>query len=81
MYHDTLLDRVVQNNPSYRPLIPVSVHTRFTKSWINKSSIYKWSARTLQLIRFLELVIEMGLRRKVSEKAKWRGILLLESIK
>lgn len=81
MYHDTLLARVAKANPSYRPLIPSSLHTRFTKAWSDKDSLYKWAARFLEIIRFTELVIEMGLRRKVSDKTKWRSIIILETIK
>src|SRR5215471_18883898 len=36
MYHDTLLARIVQNNPKYKPLIPSSLHTRFTRAWSDK---------------------------------------------
>ncbi|KAF8960997.1 peroxisomal membrane protein PEX16 [Flammula alnicola] len=43
--------------------------------------LYKWAARVLEIIRFTELVVEMALRRKVSEKIKWRSIILLEVIK
>lgn len=81
MYHDTLLERVVKKNPSYKPLIPLSLHTRFTRAWIDKTDIYKWASRTLEVIKYTELMIEMGLRRKFSEKAKWRGIILLEFVK
>jgi peroxin-16 len=78
MYHDTLLAKIV---PTSKPLIPSSLHTRFTRAWSDKSVIYKWAARALELIRFTELVIEMGLRRKVSSKNRWRGIVLLETVK
>ncbi|KAF5385206.1 hypothetical protein D9615_001495 [Tricholomella constricta] len=81
MYHDTLLARIVQGDPKYRPLIPASLHTRFTRAWSEKNNKYKWAARALQLIKFTELVVEMGLRRKVSSKARWRSIVLLEVIK
>jgi peroxin-16 len=81
MYHDTILAKVAENNPKYRPLIPSSLHTRYTKAWIGKNSQYKWAARILELLRFTELVIEMGLRRKVSEKLRWRGIVVIEMIK
>ncbi|KNZ77428.1 Peroxisomal membrane protein PEX16 [Termitomyces sp. J132] len=81
MYHDTLLAKIVQKDRNYQPLIPPSLHTRFTKAWSDKSDKYKWAARALQLIKFLELVVEMGLRRKVSSKARWRGVILLEVVK
>ena len=35
----------------------------------------------LEMIRFVELVIEMGLKRTTSMKNKWRGVVLLEAIK
>ncbi|KAG6890372.1 hypothetical protein C0992_001962 [Termitomyces sp. T32_za158] len=81
MYHDTLLAKIVERDRNYQPLIPPSLHTRFTRALSDKSNKYKWAARALQLIKFLELVVEMGLRRKVSSKARWRGVILLEMIK
>ncbi|KAJ7487563.1 peroxisomal membrane protein PEX16 [Mycena galericulata] len=81
MYHDTLLAKVVQRDPKYRPLIPASLHTRFTRAWSDKNTRYKWAARALELIRFTELVLEMGLRRKVSPRTRWRSVVLLEIIK
>jgi len=48
---------------------------------MNKSSHYKWAARILDILRFTELVIEMGLRRKVSERIRWRGIVVIEAVK
>ncbi|KAG6911993.1 hypothetical protein DXG01_000241 [Tephrocybe rancida] len=81
MYHDTLLAKIVQNDRNYRPLIPASLHTRFTRAWSDKNTKYKWAARALQLIKFLELVVEMGLRRKVSSKAKWRAFLRISLLR
>lgn len=81
MYHDTLLARVVKATPSYRPLIPTSLHTRFTRAWVDKDSLYRWAARMLEIIRYTELVVEMALKRKVSEKTRWRSIILIEMIK
>ncbi|EPT03838.1 hypothetical protein FOMPIDRAFT_1022038 [Fomitopsis schrenkii] len=81
MYHDTLLERVVQAEPKYKALIPPSLHTRYTRAWSEKNAFYKWAARVLELVRFTELLIEMGLRRKVSQRNRWRGIVALEVIK
>lgn len=81
MYHDTLLSKIVQSDPKYKPLIPTSLHTRYTRAWSEKDYRYKWAARALELIRFTELVIEMGLRRRVSPKNRWRGVLFLETLK
>ncbi|KAJ7071069.1 peroxisomal membrane protein PEX16 [Mycena amicta] len=81
MYHDTLLAKVARRNPNHRPLIPSSLHTRFTRAWSDANTRYKWAARSLELIRFTELVLEMGLRRKVSSRTRWRTVVLLEIIK
>lgn len=81
MYHDTLLSKFVQSNPKYRLLIQSYLHTRYTRAWYEKSSLYKWIARSLELIRYLELLVEMGLRRKVSVQARWRSIVFIEFIK
>ena len=81
MYHDTLVTKMIQSDTAYKPLIPSSHHTRFTRAWADRSNQYKWAARILELIRFTELLIEMGLRRKFSAKTRWRGIMLIEVIK
>ncbi|KAH8100683.1 peroxisomal membrane protein PEX16 [Cristinia sonorae] len=81
IYHDTLLTKFVQSQPKYRPLIPSSLHSRYTRAWSDKSSLYKWIARSLELIRYLELLVEMGLRRKVSAQARWRSVVFIETIK
>lgn len=81
MYHDALLSRIAHADPNFKPLLPPSAHSRYTRAWSDKSARYKWAARTLEVIRFTELVLEMGMRRKVSNKTKWRGIVLLEVIK
>lgn len=81
LYHDTLLNRVVQSDPKYKPLIPSSPHSRYTRAWVKKDSRYKWFARTLEVLRYLELLIEMGLRRTVSNRTRWRVVVLVECIK
>ena len=81
MYHDTLLAKVAHADPKYKPLLPSSAHTRYTRAWCEKDARYKWAGRALELIKFTELFIEMGLRRKVSRQTRWRGVILLEVIK
>lgn len=43
--------------------------------------MYKHAARALEILRFVELVIEMGLRRKVGRAGRWRGIIVVELFK
>lgn len=81
MYHDTLLSRAIESEPKYKPLLPPSFHSRFTRAWAENYARYKWTARALELIRFVELLLEMGLQRKVAAKSRWRAIAVLEALK
>ena len=81
LYHDTLLNEVMQSDPKYKPLIPSSPHSRYTRAWAKKDLRYKWFARTLEVLRYLELLIEMGLRRKTSDRTRWRVVTLIECVK
>lgn len=81
LYHDTLLARAIESEPRHKPLLPPSLHTRYTRAWADSHTRYRWIARMLELVRFTELLIEMGLRRRFSEKGRWRGIVLLEAVK
>ncbi|EJF66760.1 peroxisome membrane protein [Dichomitus squalens LYAD-421 SS1] len=81
MYHDTLLAKVAHSDPKYKPLLPSSPHMRYTRAWCEKDARYKWAGRALELIKFTELLLEMGLRRKVSHKTRWRSIVVLEALK
>jgi len=86
LYHDTLLARrlrlVQERDPKLaKPLIPPSPHNRYTRTWSDKDSFYKWGGRALEIIRYTELLIEMGLRRSTSKKNRWRGLVLIEILK
>ena len=71
----------MQSDSKYKPLIPSSPHSRYTRAWVKKDSGYKWFARTLEVLRYLELLIEMGLRRKASNRTRWRAVVLIECVK
>ncbi|KAF7799534.1 hypothetical protein EIP86_010771 [Pleurotus ostreatoroseus] len=81
IYHDTILAKLANSDSRYKPLLPASPHTRYTRAWCEKDGRYKWAARLLEVLKFTELLIEMGLRRTVSSKARWRGVILIEAIK
>jgi peroxin-16 len=81
LYHDTLLSRATEGEPKYKPLLPPSLHSRFTRTWADTHGRYRWVARNLELIRFVELLLEMVLRRKVTAKNRWRAIVVLEAVK
>lgn len=79
MYHDNLLGAIARN--SAKPTIPPSLHFRYTQAWVEKDVRYKWIARTLEILRYAQLVIEMGMKRNFPHKHRWRGIVFLEAIK
>jgi peroxin-16 len=82
LYHDTVIARrIAQTDPKFKPLIPPSLHSRYTRAWADKDNVYKWAARALETLKFVELVIEMGLRRKLGQKGRWRGVVTLEVVK
>ncbi|KAI6008219.1 peroxisomal membrane protein PEX16 [Pisolithus orientalis] len=81
LYHDTLLAKIAQNDTKRKPILPLPLHTKYTRAWCEKDRKYKWTARILELVRFTQLLVEMGMRRKFSEKNRWRGVVVIESIK
>ncbi|KAI0815009.1 peroxisome membrane protein [Irpex lacteus] len=81
LYHDTLLARIVKTDPKYKPVLPATSHTRYTRAWGETNNLYKWASRLLEVVKYVELLIEMGLRRSVSNKARWRGVVFLEAVK
>ncbi|EGO04388.1 hypothetical protein SERLA73DRAFT_173759 [Serpula lacrymans var. lacrymans S7.3] len=81
MYQDILLENIVPSNASRKSIPRVPAHTRYTQTWLASDSVYKWVARIVEFIRFVQLVIEMGLQRKASIQTKWRGIVMLEILK
>ncbi|KZV77080.1 peroxisome membrane protein [Peniophora sp. CONT] len=81
LYHDTIIAKLVERDPKYKPLIPPSPHARYTRAWADSSARYKWAARALEVVRFTQLLIEMGLRRRTSTQTRWKGIVALEAFK
>lgn len=53
---------------------------RYTTAWCASDTAYKYSAHTLEIIRHLQLVVEMLLSRKNS-RAVWKGIVIIEMLK
>ncbi|KAJ3474436.1 hypothetical protein NLI96_g12461 [Meripilus lineatus] len=71
----------MHSDPKYKPIIPPSYHARYTRAWSDSSFAYKWASRALQLIQYVELVVEMGLKRRTADKTRWRAIVMIEAIK
>jgi peroxin-16 len=81
LYHDRLLDAAARTDARYRPLLPSTPHTRYTRAWAERVPGYARAARALEVLRFVQLFVEMGLRRAVRPATKWRAIVLLEALK
>ncbi|KEP55759.1 peroxisomal membrane protein pex16 [Rhizoctonia solani 123E] len=81
LYHDTLLARRMDLDPKAKPILPPSPHSRYTRAWAKRDSQYRWAARLLEIVRFVELVVEMGMRRKFKKRTVWKGIFALEAVK
>lgn len=80
LYHDSLLAKVFSRLPSSISRPPLTPHNRYTKFWIAKSLIYNRVARILQIVQYMELLLEMVAKRK-SERIRWRVVVLIEAIK
>lgn len=71
--HDTL--------PASKYLIPPSIQSRYMQAWSLRDHRYFWTTNCLQILRFTQLLLEMLLRRNVSEQTRWSSIIALESVK
>lgn len=78
LYHDSLLSRALaQHLRTPRHQTP---HNRYTRFYCQKSSTYRRTATTLQIVQYTELLLEMMAKKK-GEKARWRLVVFLEAIK
>ncbi|KAJ9132324.1 Peroxisomal membrane protein PEX16 [Pleurostoma richardsiae] len=80
LYHDTLLFRALSHSKvAILPRLP-SQHSRYTRFWTEKNSLYRRVALVLQIVQYTELLCEMAAKRR-GERARWRLIVLIETIK
>lgn len=65
-----------------QPLLPpASEHRRYTRYWTARSRTYRRASRTLQTVAYVELLLEMLVRRKLGDRARWRLVLSIEAFK
>ncbi|KAH6855363.1 peroxisome membrane protein [Chaetomium sp. MPI-CAGE-AT-0009] len=85
LYHDTLLRRAhklatkVPLPPSLSQPAPTP-HSRYTRFWTLKSTLYRRVAYALQIVHYVELLCEMAAKRR-GERIRWRVVVLLEAAK
>ncbi|KAL4898427.1 peroxisomal membrane protein-domain-containing protein [Aspergillus ambiguus] len=80
LYHDSLVSKVISRLPPTVPRPTPTPHSRYTKYWQSKSSLYHRVALTLQMVQYTELLWEMIARRR-GEKVRWRIVVLIEVVK
>ncbi|RCI16526.1 hypothetical protein L249_1685 [Ophiocordyceps polyrhachis-furcata BCC 54312] len=80
IYHDHLLSRT-RGSVTGRSSPPPSAHARYTRFWAQRSALYRRVAVVLQTVIYSQLLCEMAAKRRGGEKARWRVVVLLESIK
>ncbi|KAJ9481470.1 hypothetical protein VN97_g12006 [Penicillium thymicola] len=80
LYHDALVSRVVDRLPSTVPRPPATPHSRYTKYWTSRSSLYRQVALALQMLQYTELLWEMAARRR-GQKTRWRVVIFIEFAK
>lgn len=77
LYHDSLLSRALAHSLQKQHQSP---HNRYTRFYCQKSSTYRRTATTLQVVQYTELLLEMMAKRR-GEKDKWRMVVFLEAVK
>ncbi|KAJ5619582.1 Peroxisome membrane protein Pex16 [Penicillium lagena] len=80
LYHDSLVSRVISRLPPTIPRPPPSPHSRYTKYWTSRSSLYRQVALALQMLQYTELLWEMAARRR-GQKTRWRVVVFIEFAK
>lgn len=83
LYHDSLLSRALAQSLRSSPSSlhkNVSPHNRYTRFYCQKSSAYRRAATMLQIVQYVELLLEMLAKRR-SERTRWRVVVVLESVK
>lgn len=80
LYHSSLLERSLAASVS--PTRPTaSSHARYTHYWTTHSRAYALLARTLTLVSYTELLLEMTLRKRAGQPAADKLVLVLEVLK
>ncbi|KAJ5959050.1 Peroxisome membrane protein Pex16 [Penicillium vulpinum] len=77
LYHDSLVSRVIDRLPSTILRRPPTPHSRYTKYWTSRSSLYRQVALALQMLQYTELLWEMAARRR-GQKTRWRVVVFIE---
>lgn len=80
LYHDSLLSRALAHSLKERQPQHQNPHNRYTRYYCSRSTTYRRTATTLQVVQYTELLLEMMAKRR-GDKTRWRVVVLLEAIK
>lgn len=80
IYHDSIVMRTVAVLPSpVRP--PSSSHARYTRHFTATSPSYAVLARSLTIISYTELLLEMAIRKRIGRDQAEKAVVAIEAIK
>ncbi|KAI5481609.1 peroxisomal membrane protein pex16 [Pseudohyphozyma bogoriensis] len=80
MYHDSVMLRTISElPPNLRP--EPSSHARYTRHWTTASPSYKRLSRSLTILTYTELLIEMAVKKRKGQAAADKAVVVLEALK
>lgn len=80
LYHDSVLHHTLATlPPSLRP--PPSSHARYTRHFTSTSKTYAHLSRSLQILSYSSLLLEMAIRKRRGTAAAERLTIALEALK
>lgn len=81
LYHDKIIAKtsksLLEADATYRP----SIHNRYANHYIKKNKAYRRIVIFLTLLRCTELLWEMIVRRRKSERGRWLAVIAIEFMK
>lgn len=80
IYHDAIIVRATDSLPEHQQPNPSS-HSRYTRFWSDSSAKYRVLARSLTVLGYTQLLVEMAAHKKWGKEKKWRLIVTIEVIK
>ncbi|KAI9894807.1 MAG: Peroxisomal membrane protein pex16 [Vezdaea aestivalis] len=80
LYHSSVLTRHLSTPSNPTPALPTP-HNRYTHHMRQTSPLYARLSVFVQTLRYTELLLEMGAKRRGGDKARWRAVVLIEALK
>lgn len=80
LYHDSLLHRSLPSLPASARPNPSS-HARYTRFWSSTSTTYAALARTLTILSYSELFLEMAIKKRLGKEKAEKAVMMIEVAK